>query len=157
MSSCIFCASPCPPKFDFVGGQIRKLSSGTHKNSSANSLSFKGDGVIAQQLQVIFILKDILKIGQDKLCEFLGSSGKLHPEYWISVCSSCQDAVELFYKTFKEVARLENKLNEYSYEFKRRIQNSKGDEGIGPTGMLWEAIRNEVLNGNQIINVIIMI
>ncbi|CAL8084118.1 unnamed protein product [Orchesella dallaii] len=153
MSNCLFCAYQCPAKFLIVDGQVRKLK--TENDSSflpnnkeeddQNSFKFPGDSMITEQLKVIFILRTILKIGEEQLCEFLGSSGQLHPEYWISVCSSCQQTVQKCYATLKEIGALERRLLKLSNQLVVEIQRSKGAEATGPTGILWKTIRNEVL------------
>ncbi|CAL8137769.1 unnamed protein product [Orchesella dallaii] len=165
-SHCIFCASPCLPKFTVINGQVSRIKSEpdlitpdsifpvpTGSSGCQPLPHFLEEGEdcaqLAEQLNSIFILRNILGIREDKLCQFLGKlGGQFHPELWLQVCSACGESVKEFYETTKQFLKLQKKLKVISNELKGHIRETReGDYSSVEevTGQVWKEVREEVL------------
>ncbi|CAL8143468.1 unnamed protein product [Orchesella dallaii] len=100
-----------------------------------------------KQLKTVFILRDILNMGNTQLFYFLSKfQGQLHPEFWIQVCKSCGEAVSSFYATQKEISSLQTKLLRISGKLKGQIYKTKYEKmGTGDGSLIWKDIRTSVL------------
>ncbi|CAL8133335.1 unnamed protein product [Orchesella dallaii] len=164
---CLFCAAPCPPTFSIINGQLTRLehdvppapdgkgSSGRGRSTltPVPTLTFLEEeecSSLAAQLKVVFILKNILEIGEEKFHKFLGVlEGQLHPEFWVQTCGYCGEAVRVCYETVKEISRLEKKFKSIKEELKGRIVETKEETGRGleeVVGSVWNEIRQEILD-----------
>ncbi|CAL8075705.1 unnamed protein product [Orchesella dallaii] len=166
-NNCLFCAISLPPTFTVVNGQVTRLKKERDETNDENdqenllpppstSSLTSEDFILDKQLQVIFILRNILHIPEWKLSRFLKKfGGQLHPEFWIRVCSSCEREVHQFYKTLKALSALRKRLTEISSQLKAHIYTTKevdaeikGGDGntISNTNTgIWREIRGEVL------------
>ncbi|CAL8136894.1 unnamed protein product [Orchesella dallaii] len=169
MDSCLFCASYChPPKLLPVGVLeappgifitadvgIKQENEESPSFSPPPSPSFppplepseestpEQDSVIQNSLKVILILKRILQIPDENLCQFLTENGgQSNPDSWVQTCSSCGELVTQFYELLKELSKLQRKLVTIETELKGRIVESKD---ILATSSIWARIRCQVL------------
>ncbi|ODM87961.1 Zinc finger and SCAN domain-containing protein 26 [Orchesella cincta] len=157
---CLFCASPCSPVFTTIDGRLTRLKSevpGATGSLSSSSLCFletEENSLLAQQLQVIFILRDILKLKDDKITQFLGKlDGGFNPEFWIRLCQSCESAVKDYFVTLNKVNRLQKKLLRISEELKVKIEETEEahqdseeeDDAEKISRHVWKEIREETL------------
>jgi len=170
---CLFCATPCPPTFCVVDGQVERLKNGHQKllrrRNEGNSVSEaaaprlglfeeeeKNSPGLAAQLKSVFILKKILSVGEDKLIKFLEKmEGQLLPEFWVQTCQPCGDAVKICFETLREIARLESKFAKITERLRNRVVETQGEDGAGivadesnPLGSIWKDVRDHVLKGN---------
>ncbi|CAL8143466.1 unnamed protein product [Orchesella dallaii] len=156
---CLFCATPCPSTFTIVEGQVKRLKSDPHTEQCHSDPSFleeRGVPILGEQLKVVFILKNLLQIQDEKLCEFLGKfGGQLNPEFWVQLCSTCEEAVHKYYEIFKESFKLQKRLNTISSQLKEQIiQGSRAaadddDDKVVDEELteekIWKEVREEVI------------
>ncbi|ODM90838.1 putative zinc finger protein [Orchesella cincta] len=150
-SNCIFCTSPCQSKFTIFDGKPVKLKKDECENDNLSAnCEFGDDSNIETNLKVILITRKILNIERRSCSKFLRSlQGQLHPEFWLEVCSSCDQLVSEFWAKSMEIGRLERRLKEIKRELTEFIQKSgdvRGEiaAGIGP---VWNKIRERILTG----------
>ncbi|ODM89249.1 putative zinc finger protein, partial [Orchesella cincta] len=150
---CPFCAVPLPPSFTVVHGKLTRLKTETADDRDIGSLSNSGsflsteNSLVDKQLEVIFILRNILQTPEKKLHQFIKQfGGQLHPEFWFQVCSVCREPVQRFFETLQAISELKKKLTRISKQLKGRIYNTK-DVGGAEEGLtcIWEEIRAEVV------------
>ncbi|CAL8114424.1 unnamed protein product [Orchesella dallaii] len=156
-NACIFCNSPCldlllqcqksTPRPLRVG----RVAAAKDANLTAQSqlaLDFKfeeeNNPHLREHLKVFFILKKILKISDEKLCQFLNQSHLLPPETWFNVCLSCHPQVIHFYEGVKEINRLHRKLARIEAELKGKIRSSQIDVNDRDSKSIWAQIRAQV-------------
>ncbi|ODM90884.1 Zinc finger and SCAN domain-containing protein 12 [Orchesella cincta] len=160
-TQCVFCASPCPSSFSIVNGEVKRLKTDPHHVKKCtpppHQLTFLEEedcSSLAAQLKVLFILKNILDVGEGKLHKFLGHlEGQFHPEFWLQTCGYCGEAVRVCYETSKEISRLQRKFSTIREELKGRIletrEHATEDEVVSS---VWKEVRDEIIKGGVEIN-----
>ncbi|CAL8137781.1 unnamed protein product [Orchesella dallaii] len=137
---CLFCTTPCGPStFTFVDGQLIRIKNDkpggregrrggdpTHDDyDDCNFLNEESSSLLSEQLKVIFILKKILGIKEEKLLSFLGKlDGHLLPEFWFQVCTSCREAVRNCFEIFKKISFLQKRFATISAELIGNIKKT---------------------------------
>ncbi|CAL8137787.1 unnamed protein product [Orchesella dallaii] len=167
LNSCLFCTSPCPPTSqisvrehlpqvkiepDILPIEICQISA-----ASTSTLSpplplplflKKGEGssTLAEQLEVIFILRNILEVKDDKLCHFLSRlEGGHEPQDWVKVCISCSEVVSKFWMISKQISNLKKEQINIRKELKERIHTTRESFASSSRAYVWKEVREKVL------------
>ncbi|CAL8136261.1 unnamed protein product [Orchesella dallaii] len=136
-TSCIVCGFPATSSFDedtSIGKHDKdndengsRTDSNTNNNadgtpsSSSILLPFEGDSAIQKELQSFFILKTILKLPNDALCNYVSKdAGKPNSQPWAHLCVPCGHLVTQFYETLKQFKKFERKLGRIEAELQSR-------------------------------------
>ncbi|CAL8143457.1 unnamed protein product [Orchesella dallaii] len=150
MANCIFCAVSVPPTFSIVNGKVIKVKNGNGNatvNGTPLQLEDGGDLAVHDEIKAFFVLKNILKISNEVLCELLSlCDGDSCPEHWVNVCEECGEWVNQFYDNTKNILKLERRLWDIDRGLRWRIHesNRSNEDGGGP---IWKRIRSEAVKG----------
>ncbi|CAL8138667.1 unnamed protein product [Orchesella dallaii] len=163
LNFCLFCATPCPPTSQIsVGEHVNsfkieqdilpedncQFSSAPTSTLSSLPLFLKEEGssTLAEQLEVIFILKNILEVKDDMLCHFLSRLGKGQgPQTWVKVCVACSEVVCKFWMISKQISNLKKQQINIQKELKERIHTTRESFASSSQSFIWKEIPEEVL------------
>ncbi|CAL8137012.1 unnamed protein product [Orchesella dallaii] len=160
-SNCIFCISHCPPSFTVSEDRKPiKVKIKQEENDTQNQPFFstsccwnisgenQDDSSIDSHLKVIFILRNLLNIEKQTCSSFLEKNeGHLHPEFWMSVCSSCDQLVKEFWEKLREIGRLERRVKAIKTKLVGFVRNTRGYEDNlfgNEAPPVWKEIRDSV-------------
>ncbi|ODM88972.1 Replicase polyprotein 1a [Orchesella cincta] len=159
-NNCLFCAVPCrrpltteDDELEEEGADLKRPKLDIDHLGYYQSSTFleDEDPTVDKQLKAIFLLKNVLGIRKEKLCQFLGKfGGDNHPESWIKVCGSCGEAVKICFEVWREISKLERKLGEISKELRGHIWETREKRGDGEeegAETVWRQVREDVLKG----------
>ncbi|CAL8115710.1 unnamed protein product [Orchesella dallaii] len=150
MANCLFCAVSVPPTFLIENGKVSKVKNGKGGVSVGIPLQLADkDLAVHDEIKAFFVLKNILKIPDEVLCEFLAlCDGDSCPEHWVNVCEECGKLVNQYYDCTKGISKLERRLLNIDRLLRRKINESKKsndeEEKCGP---IWKRVRVETLKG----------
>ncbi|CAL8136972.1 unnamed protein product [Orchesella dallaii] len=159
---CIFCANECPPTFKICNGQLVQLEK-DQEDDSKKFISSSSSGPDSQDnwnleahLKAVFIVRKILNIGEATCANFLGNfDGQLDPQFWFSVCPSCETLVKEFWEKLREIGKLERRTQAIRAELKGLIVNSQEGTHAGGRrkgGVVWKEIREKAVEGVEILS-----
>lgn len=96
------------------------------KRARLEGLSKEADikgNLIDQQTTVIFILRNILEIPIETVCELLGKAGE-NPGEWIKTCEKCYELIDKAREIFGELLKVQHRFRRVQEQIVRETSQS---------------------------------